>query len=45
MQQAADAFWALNDGTLYRRLVLDRGWSTEDFTEWLTAQARACTGR
>jgi AcrR family transcriptional regulator len=45
VQQAADGFWALNDGTLYRRLVLDRGWSTAAFTDWLTAQARACTGR
>jgi hypothetical protein len=45
VQQAADGFWALNDGTLYRRLVLDRGWSRADFTDWLAAQARACTGR
>jgi AcrR family transcriptional regulator len=45
VRRAADAFWALNDGTLYRRLVLERGWSTAEFTDWLTAQARACTGR
>ena len=38
--RAADAFWALNDGTLYRRLVLDRGWSAAEFADWLTAQAR-----
>ncbi|NMO92668.1 TetR/AcrR family transcriptional regulator [Actinomycetospora sp. TBRC 11914] len=44
-ERAADAFWALNDGTLYRRLVLDRGWSAAAFTAWLTAQARACAGR
>lgn len=43
--RAADAFWALDDGRLYRRLVLDRGWSAADFTDWLTTQARACTGR
>jgi AcrR family transcriptional regulator len=42
--QAADAFWALNDGTLYRRLVLERGWSRADFTDWLAAQAHTCTG-
>jgi AcrR family transcriptional regulator len=44
VDRAADAFWALNDGTLYRRLVLDRGWSTAEFADWLTQQAR-CTAR
>jgi TetR/AcrR family transcriptional regulator, regulator of autoinduction and epiphytic fitness len=43
-ERAADAFWALNDGTLYRRLVLDRGWSTAEFADWLAGQARACAG-
>ncbi len=45
VERAADAFWALNDGTLYRRLVLERGWSAAELTDWLTRQARACTGR
>jgi AcrR family transcriptional regulator len=44
VEHAADAFWALNDGTLYRRLVLDRGWSTAEFADWLTEQAR-CAAR
>jgi hypothetical protein len=44
VERAADAFWALTDGTLYRRLVLDRGWSTADFAAWLAAQAR-CASR
>jgi AcrR family transcriptional regulator len=44
VERAADAFWALNDGTLYRRLVLDRGWSTAEFADWLTEQAR-CAAR
>jgi AcrR family transcriptional regulator len=43
-ERAADAFWALTDGTLYRRLVLDRGWSTADFATWLAEQAR-CASR
>jgi AcrR family transcriptional regulator len=43
VERAADAFWALNDGTLYRRLVLERGWSTAAFAAWLTDQARAST--
>ncbi len=45
VERAADAFWALNDGTLYRRLVLERGWSTTELVDWLTAQARAAAGR
>jgi AcrR family transcriptional regulator len=44
VERAADGFWALNDGTLYRRLVIDRDWSTAELTDWLTAQARACAG-
>lgn len=43
--RAADAFWALNASTLYRSLVLDRGWSVERFTTWLAAQAAASGGR
>ena len=44
VERAADAFWALNDGTLYRRLVLDRGWSAAEYADWLTEQAR-CAAR
>jgi TetR/AcrR family transcriptional regulator, regulator of autoinduction and epiphytic fitness len=43
-ERAADGLWALTDGTLYRRLVLDRGWSTADFAAWLATQAR-CASR
>jgi hypothetical protein len=43
VERAAEAFWALNDGRLYRRLVLERGWSTAAFVVWLADQARAST--
>ena len=43
-ERAADACWALNDGTLFRRLVLERGWSAAEFTGWLAEQAR-CASR
>lgn len=42
VERAADAFWALDDGRLYRRLVLERGWTSEAFATWLAAQAGAC---
>ena len=35
-QHAADLCWALMDGHLYRRLVTQRGWTTTDFTQWLS---------
>lgn len=41
VDRAADAFWALGDGRLYRRLVLDRGWPATAYTRWLTAQTAA----
>jgi AcrR family transcriptional regulator len=41
VERAADAFWALGDGRLYRRLVLDRGWPAAVFTRWLAAQVAA----
>lgn len=44
-EAAADAFWALNGATLYRDLVLDRGWSVSAFVAWLAAQAAASAGR
>lgn len=34
-QHAADQCWALMDGHLYRRLVVQRGWTATDFTQWL----------
>jgi AcrR family transcriptional regulator len=36
-QHAADLCWALMDGHLYRRLVTQRGWTTTDFTQWLSS--------
>ena len=35
-QHAAELCWALMDGHLYRLLVAQRGWSTADFTRWLS---------
>jgi AcrR family transcriptional regulator len=35
-QRAAELCWALMDGHLYRLLVAQRGWSTTDFTRWLS---------
>ena len=35
-QRAAELSWALSDGHLYRLLVAQRGWSTADFTRWLS---------
>jgi AcrR family transcriptional regulator len=35
-QRAAELCWALMDGHLYRLLVAQRGWSTADFTRWLS---------
>ena len=34
-QRAAELCWALTDGHLYRLLVVQRGWSTADFSRWL----------
>lgn len=36
-QQAADLCWALMDGHLYRLLVTERGWTSTQFTKWLSA--------
>ena len=36
-QHAADLCWALMDGHLYRRLIIQRGWTTTDFTQWLSS--------
>jgi AcrR family transcriptional regulator len=35
-QRAAELCWALMDGHLHRLLVAQRGWSTADFTRWLS---------
>ena len=35
-QRAAELCWALMDDHLYRLLVAQRGWSTADFTRWLS---------
>jgi AcrR family transcriptional regulator len=40
-ERATDAFWAQTDPALYRRLVLDRGWTPAEFREWLTRATRA----
>ncbi|MCD2192165.1 TetR/AcrR family transcriptional regulator [Actinomycetospora endophytica] len=44
VDEAGDAFWALGDGRLHRRLVIERGWSTTAFARWLAAQATAAAG-
>jgi TetR/AcrR family transcriptional regulator, regulator of autoinduction and epiphytic fitness len=36
-QHAADLCWALMDGHLYRCLITQRGWTTTDFTQWLSS--------
>ena len=33
--RAADLAWTLTDPAAYHRLVLQRGWSHEDFADWL----------
>jgi AcrR family transcriptional regulator len=35
-QRAAELCWALMDGHLYQLLVAQRGWSTADFSRWLS---------
>jgi anti-sigma-K factor RskA len=40
-QRAAELCWALMDGHLHRLLVGQRGWSTADFTRWLSASLAA----
>ncbi len=40
-QRAAELCWALTDGQLYRLLVAQRGWSTADFSRWLSASLAA----
>ena len=33
--QATDELWALTSFDLYRRLIVERGWSTEQYETWL----------
>ena len=40
-QRAADLCWALMDGHLYRLLVVQRGWSAQEFTRWLSGSLAA----
>jgi AcrR family transcriptional regulator len=40
-QHAADLCWAVMDAHLYRRLVSQRGWTTSDYTRWLSASLAA----
>jgi AcrR family transcriptional regulator len=40
-QRAADLCWALMDGHLYQLLVTERGWTSAQFTHWLSASLTA----
>jgi AcrR family transcriptional regulator len=40
-QHAADLCWALMDSHLYHRLVTQRGWTTGEFTHWLSSSLAA----
>jgi len=40
-QRAAELCWALTGGQLYRMLVTQSGWSTSDFTRWLSGSLAA----
>jgi hypothetical protein len=35
VQRARDILWALTGGELYRLLVLERGWSPDEYEAWL----------
>jgi AcrR family transcriptional regulator len=39
--RAADLCWALMDPMLYRRLVLERGWSVTSYSRWLESSLTA----
>lgn len=34
-EECRDVIWSMTDGTLWHRLVNERGWSNERFAEWL----------
>jgi AcrR family transcriptional regulator len=40
-QHAADVCWVHMDPHLYRRLVTQRGWTTSDYTQWLSTSLAA----
>ena len=33
--ECRDVIWSMTDGTLWHRLVNERGWTNERFAEWL----------
>lgn len=35
MEQCRDFAWSLTDGVLWHRLVVERGWTDEEFGDWL----------
>jgi AcrR family transcriptional regulator len=39
-ERAADIFWAMSSPHLFRMLVSDRGWTPEDYRDWLEGQLR-----
>ncbi len=34
-EECRDVIWSMTDGTLWYRLVIERGWATERFAAWL----------
>jgi AcrR family transcriptional regulator len=34
-EQCRDVVWAMTDGTLWHRFVIERGWSDAEFADWL----------
>jgi AcrR family transcriptional regulator len=39
--QAADLFWAITSPDMYRLLVVERGWSTDAYEQWLVRSLTA----
>ncbi len=37
LDMALDVFWCLTSGDVYRMLVMERGWSEENYVKWLHA--------
>ena len=35
LQEARDTLWALTGRDLYRMLVIERGWSADEYEQWL----------
>ncbi|GLH99410.1 TetR/AcrR family transcriptional regulator [Phytohabitans aurantiacus] len=40
VERAIDVMWIFNDTALYDMLVLNRGWTEEEFRDWLSARMR-----